>query len=100
MSILHFTDTDDSTSHWEAVCTHLRKDTRHVLQLVRIFEFRPTIGTVGQVLIVVLIHTIVDVVLRIEQVLQVVEADGIHADTPVLCSHRNGDVQECKNTKI
>ena len=72
-SILHLCHSDSSTAFRHTVRSHLREHTGHVMQFVGVFLWRPLKRALSQVLIVVLAF----IVTGVEEILKVIETDGI-----------------------
>ena len=82
--VLHLCHADGGTSHQrQHVGAHLRERPRHVAQLVAVLHARPFVLAVGQILIVVL----TGIVAGVEQVLKIIETDGINREFLLLCQH-------------
>ena len=70
--VLDFTDAQDGMVA-PVVVSHRPDDRCHVVELLLILGFRPVVGTVGKILVVILAF----VVVGIKEILQVVESDDI-----------------------
>ena len=79
--VLHLTHSDEGTAYGNAVGAHFCQHASHIAQLVRILQTSPLVGSVGQVLVVVVTF----VVTSVKQVLEVVESHAIQLVALVLC---------------
>ena len=78
--VLHLHRADDAGAVGQLVCAEVAQHFRHVCKLVLILVVVPVIGAAGQEVIV----NFAGVVGRVEQVLQIVESDGMNHQLAVL----------------
>ena len=82
LGILDLSHADGGTADiGQFVGTHLGEHPRQVAQLVAILQPRPLVGTIGQILIVVLAC----IVTGVEEILKVIETDTIDRELLSLC---------------
>ena len=95
LSVLHLTQANGRAAHTgQRGGGHVAEGSRHVVELMTVFQAVPMVGTIRKILVIVLAH----IVTRVKQVLLVVEANGIDREL-LLCRCRKEQHQHGKQSK-